>query len=100
MGEEALLSDAALNLRLGAAYAARLLADYGGSLTLMAAAYNAGPARVDTWLLERGDPRGGVDPVDWIEGIPINETRNYVKRIIEGRAVYDRLLESAGEAVR
>jgi soluble lytic murein transglycosylase len=29
-----------------------------------------------------------VDPVDWIERIPISETRNYVQRIIENMQVY------------
>ena len=40
-----------------------------------------------------GDPRGGkVDMVDWIEMIPVGETRNYVQRIMEALGVYrDRL---------
>ena len=36
-----------------------------------------------------GDPRTPeVDPVDWIESIPFNETRNYVQRILESLVVY------------
>ena len=40
-----------------------------------------------------GDPRAGkIDMVDWIEMIPLRETRNYVQRIMEGVGVYrDRL---------
>jgi soluble lytic murein transglycosylase len=36
-----------------------------------------------------GDPRTSkIDMVDWIEMIPLRETRNYVQRIMEGVAVY------------
>ena len=40
-----------------------------------------------------GDPRTGkIDLVDWIETLPLRETRNYVQRIMEGVVVYrDRL---------
>ena len=40
-----------------------------------------------------GDPRTpDVDPVDWIESIPFNETRNYVQRILESLVVYRKSL--------
>ena len=29
-----------------------------------------------------------VDPVDWVERIPLAETRNYVQRIMENMQVY------------
>ena len=52
-------------------------------------AYNAGPRRAREWIEQYGDPRDPkVDPVDWIERIPISETRNYVQRIIENMQVY------------
>jgi soluble lytic murein transglycosylase len=82
--------DAAHNLRLGSAYINDMLARYGGAMPLAAAAYNAGPGRVDEWLGTYGDPRvpGGVHILDWIEGIPFSETRNYVQRVIENVVVY------------
>ena len=41
------------------------------------------------WIAAYGDPRKpGVDPVDWVERIPITETRNYVQRIVENMQVY------------
>jgi soluble lytic murein transglycosylase len=44
---------------------------------------------VKEWIAAHGDPRhGNVDPVDWIERIPITETRDYVQRIIENMQVY------------
>ena len=63
--------------------------DFGGSLVLAIAAYNAGPANVKKWIAANGDPRNpAVDPVDWIELIPFNETRNYVMRVLENAQIY------------
>ncbi len=88
-----LLSDPEYNLRLGRAYLADLTEKYDGSYILALAAYNAGPARANRWMKTFGDPRTpGVDPVDWIESIPFNETRNYVQRILESLVVYRKTL--------
>lgn len=55
--------------------------------------YNAGPGRVVGWVETYGDPRNErVDLVNWIEFIPIYETRNYVQRVLEGVYVYRRIL--------
>ena len=83
-----LTGDPAHNMRLGAAYIEQMLARYGGALPLAAAAYNAGPGRVDEWLGTYGDPRATVDVIDWIEQIPFSETRNYVQRVIENVLIY------------
>jgi soluble lytic murein transglycosylase len=62
---------------------------FGNSLPLAAAAYNAGPHRVDEWLADNGDPRvGPIDMVDWIELIPFNETRNYVQKVLVNTMIY------------
>lgn len=84
-----LTSDWRYNARLGAAYLARVLEEFGGSYILAFAAYNAGPSRARRWVEELGDPRNGeVDPVDFIEHIPFRETRNYVMRVMEAVTVY------------
>ena len=47
------------------------------------------------WIEQYGDPRDPkVDPIDWIERIPISETRNYVERVIENMQVYRALVEN------
>jgi soluble lytic murein transglycosylase len=85
----ALTSDAGSNIRLGTAYLQEVLTQFDNCLPLAAAAYNAGPHRVAQWLGDNGDPRTGpVDMVDWIELIPIGETRNYVQRVTENVVMY------------
>ena len=77
------------NIRLGSLYIKQMLDRFDGSYPLALAAYNAGPGRVDKWLAQYGDPRKGtIDMIDWIEMIPIYETRNYVQRVLEGVYIY------------
>ena len=86
---ERLTADGTYNVLLGRAYLETLLDDFGGSYALAIASYNAGPGRVRQWLRDYGDPRGGkIDMVDWIESIPIGETRNYVQRVLENLQIY------------
>jgi soluble lytic murein transglycosylase len=85
----ALTVNASENIRLGTAYLEEMLTRFDTNLPLAAAAYNAGPHRVAQWLNENGDPRTGpVDMVDWIELIPVGETRNYVQRVTENVVMY------------
>lgn len=87
---ERLSSDPIYNVTLGSAYFARLKSNFGGSHVLAVAGYNAGPGNVRKFLNANGDPRGeGVDTIDWIEAIPLSETRNYVQRVLENAVVYD-----------
>jgi soluble lytic murein transglycosylase len=86
---ERLTADGSYNVLLGRTYLESMIDDFGGSYALAIAAYNAGPARVRQWLHDYGDPRGGsIDMVDWIENIPIDETRNYVQRVLENLQIY------------
>ncbi|TPG14559.1 lytic transglycosylase domain-containing protein [Sphingomonas oligophenolica] len=85
----ALTTDPNLSIMLGSSYFARMYANYG-SYPMAVAAYNAGPGNVNKWVRANGDPRTpGVDVVDWIEAIPIYETKNYVQRVLENAVVYD-----------
>ncbi len=91
-----LINDPAYNLQLGAAYLGQLIDGEGGSLEMAFAAYNAGVGRVAQWIAEYGDPRSGaVDPVDWVERIPFDETRDYVERVSENLAIYRAMLGAA-----
>jgi soluble lytic murein transglycosylase len=89
-----LTTDTNYNMMLGSTYFQQMLRYYGGSYPLAVAAYNAGPGNVNRWLRANGDPRtGSIDILDWIEAIPIFETKNYVQRVLENAVVYDTLRE-------
>jgi soluble lytic murein transglycosylase len=84
-----LAADIAYNAQLGTAELGNDIATWRGSYVLAFVAYNAGPRRAREWIEQYGDPRDArVDPIDWIERIPIAETRNYVQRVIENMQVY------------
>ncbi len=80
-----------LNARVGASYLARLLRQFDGRAELALAAYNGGPGRVSRWWSERT-----TDEVDvFVESIPIEETRQYVKNVMQSAAAYRALRQSA-----
>ncbi|WP_343080656.1 lytic transglycosylase domain-containing protein [Ostreiculturibacter nitratireducens] len=87
--EARLTTDPGYNVRLGSAYLAELVAEFGTSPLLVASGYNAGPGRPRRWIEELGDPRDpNVDAVDWIEQIPFRETQTYVMRVAESLPIY------------
>jgi len=85
-----LVSDPIYNTQMGAAEISALLKEYKGSYIMAFAGYNAGRGRVQQWVAQHGDPRDPkVDAVDWVERIPLAETRNYVQRVMENLQVYN-----------
>jgi soluble lytic murein transglycosylase len=90
----ATLTDPASNIRLGTSYLGQMAERFGGNPVLATAAYNAGPHRVDKWLPDQGTE----DPRAWIENIPFNETRNYVKRVFAAQTIFQ--WRMTGEATR
>jgi soluble lytic murein transglycosylase len=84
-----LANDPTYNAQFGAAELGNDLEFYRGSYILAFVAYNAGRGRARDWIAQFGDPRDPkVDPIDWIERIPISETRFYVQRVLENMQVY------------
>lgn len=84
-----LLRDVAYNTELGTAELGDDLNAFRGSYILAFVAYNAGQRRAEEWIERYGDPRRRkVDPINWIERIPIMETRYYVERVLENMQVY------------
>ena len=85
----ALTTDVTYNMQLGMTEFSSYLANWGNSVIVSAAAYNAGETNAKRWIQAFGDPRSpAADPVDWIESITYGETRNYVQRIVENLQVY------------
>jgi soluble lytic murein transglycosylase len=82
-----MLTTADTNVRMGTAYFADLVRQFGGGVHYALATYNAGPNRVARWISERP----GVDRDEFIDDIPFPETQNYVKRILGTAEDYRRL---------
>ncbi|HCA40166.1 MAG TPA: transglycosylase, partial [Aminobacterium sp.] len=77
------LWDPATNILLGASHLARLQKRFR-RLEWAVAAYNAGSGSVGKWIKE-GEDR----PFDeWMEDIPYNETRNYVRKVMGNLFIY------------
>ena len=96
--EHRLLNDTAYNSQLGTAELGDDISGFRGSYILAFVAYNAGPGRARQWIEQYGDPRNPkVDPIDWIERIPISETRNYVERVLENMQVYRARLDNSSK---
>ena len=96
-----LLSDTQYNVMIASAYIADRMDDFGGSYVLGLAGYNAGPGRARQWIRENGDPRDPkVDPIDWIERIPITETRDYVTKVLANIQMYRARLGNSANALR
>ena len=89
MGEDrytpALLEDPATNIRYGTWYLARLHERFEGCWPQAVAGYNGGPVHVSSWSRSW---KGRIDIDDWVEQIPLKETRTYVKGVSENYAVY------------
>lgn len=82
-----MITDRDVNLKIGTGYLKLVLDDFDGSQVMAAAAYNAGPNRPRRW-------REGalLEPAIWVENIPFNETRDYVKKVLSNATVYAAML--------
>ena len=78
-----------LNIQLGSFELQHQVKKQNGQLTFVAAAYNAGPNALAKWLKTKWKPQ--FDIIDFIEEIPYDETKLYVKVIARNSLFYDRL---------
>lgn len=83
--KEEQLFDPAVNIQLGTAYLAQLGARFPGRPSAAIGSYNAGPNKVASWL--RGADAELDDDV-WVESIPYDQTRAYVKRVLRSLHAY------------
>lgn len=75
-----------LNVQLGSAYLQQMLQRYNNHQVLATASYNAGPHRVKRWLPDTDQPMAADI---WVDTIPFNETRSYVRRVLSYTTVYE-----------
>ncbi len=79
------------NLRLGTSYIRELLDQWNGHWEQTLASYNAGASRVKEWL----SWYSYREPAEFVESIPITQTREYVQAVIRNAAVYRQIYGSS-----
>jgi len=89
------INDRDTNIVIGTAYLKRALDDFGGSMALAAAAYNAGPGRPRSW---RNGPV--LETAIWAENVPFAETRDYVKKVLSNTTNYAALLTGQPQSLK
>lgn len=84
------------NLRLGTVHLRSLLDQHEGSVEAALASYNAGKTRADLWLTWATYR----EPAEFVETIPITETRTYVQAVLRNAWMYRRIYASNQAAKR
>jgi soluble lytic murein transglycosylase len=82
------------NITLGTRYL-KFVLDATGHPLLASAAYNAGPNRARRWI-----PARAMEGAVFVETIPYNETREYVKRVMANTVHYALLLEGGSASLK
>jgi soluble lytic murein transglycosylase len=80
------LSDPSFNMNLGQLFLEQQLDEMSGNIVEIAAAYNAGPGSITRWM----GSKPSTDPLLFIESMPVQATRTYVKAVLTYYWMYDR----------
>jgi soluble lytic murein transglycosylase len=89
------LHDRETNIAIGTGYLKLVLDDFGGSLPMAAAAYNAGPSRPRAW---RNGPV--LEGAAWAENVPFQETRDYVKKVLANTTFYAAMITGQPQSLK
>ncbi len=89
------INDRETNVTIGTGYLKLVLDDFGGSMPLAAAAYNAGPGRSRRW---REGPV--LEAAIWAENVPFQETRDYVKKVLSNTTNYAALITGQPQSLK
>ncbi|MBI3351622.1 MAG: transglycosylase SLT domain-containing protein [Nitrospirae bacterium] len=89
------LYDQELNIQFGAYYLDHLNQKFQGNLVYTAASYNAGPEAVSKWIVN-----GNVEDIEeFVENIPYQETRYYVKRVMKSYEEFKQIKSMPGSLI-
>ena len=89
------LNERDTNIAIGTGYLKLVLDDFGGSMPMAAAAYNAGPGRPRAW---RNGPT--MEGAAWAENVPFTETRDYVKKVLANTTFYAAMLTGQPQSLK
>jgi len=80
------------NIRMGSYYLSQLVKRFEGNIVYALAAYNGGPLRVKKWKNKwQAEIGAEIDMDEFIESIPLSETRRYVQKVLKSYYEYKRL---------
>ncbi len=85
------LLDPETSIRHGAWYFARLVEKFDGQEPFAIASYNGGPHNVQRWFVHKHY----IPADEFVEEIPFDEARRYVKKVLRFLALFRRLYEDA-----
>ncbi len=88
------IGDTDLNTQFGAYYFKYWFERLDKMPALAAAAYNAGPGRAQAWR-----PAASLEGAIWVETIPFNETRDYVKKVLANAMIYNQSFDGASTSL-
>ena len=83
------LYDPDVNIAVSAGFISYLWKIFHGHVGFIVASYNAGEHRILRWMVERGDQEFD----EWLEDVPIDQTRNYTKRVLSSYFAYSYLYQ-------
>lgn len=89
------MSDMDTNVALGTQYLKLVLDGLDNHPVLASAAYNAGPNRARRWRDSRP-----LEGAIYVETIPLNETRDYVKKVMSNTVYYATLFEGKPQSIK
>ena len=89
------ITDKETNVAIGTGYLKLVLDDFGSSMPMAAAAYNAGPGRPRKW---REGPT--LEGAIWAENVPFQETRDYVKKVLSNTTNYAAILTGQPQSLK
>ncbi len=91
----ALIHETEVNLKLGTYYMKNILTTFDNNAVMASAAYNAGPTRARQWRGEKP-----LEGAIYIETIPFDETRDYVKKVMSNTVYYSKLFDQPSVSLK
>jgi soluble lytic murein transglycosylase len=89
------LAEPQTNVLLGTSYMRIVLDDLEDHPVLASAGYNAGPGRAKRWRDARS-----IEGAIYVETIPFDETRHYVKKVMSNAVVYAAMMEHKPQSLK
>ena len=87
-----------VNIQFGTWYMSDLMREFDNNCSLVSGAYNGGPNRIKGWL-QKAKPKkvtnlsptsiiSQIDIDEFVENIPIDETRRHIKKVMDSYSIY------------